>query len=318
MHFRKSRPRRAGWTRPLWLGLCSSVLFPSAAGAQAWLTPSGEGTLAIHHQFVRSDVHLNREGDGTRLLGSETFHVVALEGTYGLTDRVAIEGSVVWLATHWSGPIAHRHGPLDTGVYHGAIQDVRFAARYQLTSRSLAVAPFVAVGVPSHSYETTGHSAFGRNLRELALGVSVGRSLRWLPGSGYAHGSVSYSFSQRVTGVDLSLNHANGDLEVGSSIGQRLGVRGFANWQLMRDGLELGDQTEHLHLRPVHDRFARASYLQLGGGATIEVGARATLSVSAFATTSGRNVHAVRAVVTGITWKIGGGFKIRPPAPDPS
>ena len=318
MDVRESGPRRSGWTRPLWLGLYSSVLFPSAAGAQAWLTPSGEGTFAIHHQLVRSDVHLNKEGDGTRALGSETYHVVAVEGTYGLTDRVAIEGSVVWLATRWSGPIALRHGPLDTGIYHGAIQDVRFAARYQLTSGPLAVAPFVAVGVPSHSYETTGHSAFGRNLRELALGVSVGRSLRWLPGSGYAHGGISYSFSQRASGVDLSLNHANGDFEVGSSIGQRLGVRGFANWQMMWDGLQLGPQTDHLHLMTIHDRFARASYLQLGGGATIDVGGRATLSVSAFATTSGRNVHAVRAVVTGITWKIGGGFKIRPPAADPS
>ena len=215
-------------------------------------------------------------------------------------------------------PVALRHGPLDTGTYHAAIQDVRVATRYQLTSGSLAVAPFVAVTVPSHSYETTGHSAFGRNLRGLALGVSVGRSLRWLPGSGYAHSSVSYSFSQRVTGVDLSLNDANGDLEVGSSIGQRVGVRGFANWQVMWAGLQLGPQTDHLHLVTIHDRLARASYLQLGGGATIDVGARARLSVSAFATASGRNVHAVRAVVTGITWRMGGGFKIRPPASDPS
>jgi hypothetical protein len=287
----------------------ASLLSPTTVVAQAWVVPPGEGSVAVYYQFVRSDVHLNREGNGNRALGSETFHVVALEGVYGLTDRFAVEGSVAWLATKWTGDKDHRHGPVDTGIYHGAVQDLRVVLRYQLIGGQVAVAPFVAVGVPSHAYETRGHSAFGRQLSELQMGLSVGKRARH---GAYAHGSFAYSISEGVDGVDLDLDHLNGDVEIGSSLARRVVVRGFATWQVMRDGLQLGQQTEHLELTPVHDRFARASYLQLGGGAIVDVGERTALSVSAFRTASGRNVHDVFAIVSSVTWRFGGGFKIEP------
>ena len=297
--------------RVAWLAVLSSALFPAAAGAQAWVTPPGEGTVAIQHQYVTSNVHLNKTGGHDRL-GSETFHVVSLEGTYGVRERLAIEGSLVWAATQWSGPIASRHGPLDTGIFHGAFQDLRIAARYQLAGGSTAVTTFVGAAIPSHAYETRGHSAFGRRLRELELGVSVGRGVPWLPGNGYAHGSGSYAFSQRVTGTDFNLGHANGDFEVGTSVGRRIGVKGFGTWQVMHGGLRLPVETRFAYLREIHDRLARSSYVKLGGGATFDLGSRATLGISAFTTVRGRNIHAVRALVTGLTWSFGGGFKIRP------
>ena len=264
------------------------------------------------HHYVRSDVHLNKEGLGTRSLGSETFHVVALDGTYGLRDRLAVEAGVVWLATKWTGPAHEQHGPVDTGSYHTAFQDLRVALRYQLTTGVVAIAPFVAIKLPTHDYETRGHSAFGRNLREVEAGVSIGRSLA---GHGYVYAGVSYARSEKVTGVDLTLDHLNGDIEVGHRAGRRVNLRGFSKWQVMWDGLQLGPLTEHLELSPVHDRFARASYVQLGGGAAVDFGSRATWSIDAFATTGGRNVHAVYAVVTGISWRFGGGFKVLPTSP---
>ena len=264
---------------------------------------------------MRSDVHLNKEGLGTRALGSETFHVVALDGTYGLTDHLAVEAGGIWLATKWTGPAHESHGPLDTGRYHRAVQDLRVAVRYQLAGGDLAVAPFVAVKIPSHDYETRGHSAFGRNLRELEIGVSIGRSMA---NHGYVQAGLSYARSEQVEGVDLDLSHANGDVEVGHRAWSGVQLRGFAKWQLMWDGLQLGPLADHFELSPVHDRFARSSYVQLGGGASIALGRRTTLSIDAFATTGGRNVHAVHAVVTGLSWTFGGGFKVLPATRPPS
>ena len=261
---------------------------------------------------MRSDVHLNREGLGTRALGSETFHVVSLDGTYGLRERLAVEAGVVWLATKWTGPEQDRHGPLDTGVYHATFQDFRVALRYQLTRGPVAIAPFLAINLPTHDYETRGHSAFGRNLRELQAGVSVGRRLA---GHGYVYAGVSYAWSAKVKGVELDLDHLNGDVEIGHRAGRRVNLRGFSKWQVMWDGLQLGPLTEHVHLSPVHDRFARASYVQLGGGAALDLNGRTTLSIDAFVTNGGRNVHAVYALVTGVSWTFGGGFRVIPSRP---
>ena len=296
------------------LATALTILFPAAGSAQPWLPPAGEGSFSVTHHYVQSDIHLNKEGLGTRALGSETFHVVAFEGLYGFRDRLALEAGVVWLATKWTGPEHERHGPLDTGIYHATFQDLRVAVRYELGRGETGITPFLAVNLPTHDYETRGHSAFGRNLREVQAGVSVGRSLA---GHGYMFAGVSYAWSEKVTGVDLDLDHLNGDVEIGHRAGRRVSFRGFSKWQVMWDGLQLGPLTEHIELSPVHDRFARASYVQLGGGAAIDLNSRATLSVDAFFTSWGRNVHAVHAVVTSVSWSFGGGFRVIP-APPPS
>jgi hypothetical protein len=88
----------------------------------------------------------------------------------------------------------------------------------------------------------------------------------------------------------------------------RLIVRTFGNWQIMRDGLQLPPTDEEL--KPIHDRLARASYLNAGAAATLALKPDLDLTLSGFGTVSGRNFHAVRVLVTGLTWKFGGAFKI--------
>ena len=126
------------------------------------------------------------------------------------------------------------------------------------------------------------------------------------------HTTVSYTFAERVRGVDLDLDRINGDFDVGTHVGRRIDVRGFAAWQVMRDGLRLGPQEGHPELTLTHDRFARASFLQAGGGLSVGLRRNLDLTLSGFATVSGRNVHAVRAIVSGLTWKFGGNFKVVP------
>jgi hypothetical protein len=294
--------------------LALALLFaPMSLWAQAWTTPRGESNFGLFYQYTQSDTHINREGKSRTDLGNERIHSLVVVGSYGLSERFSIEGSLVSMATSWTGDQADRHGPLDTGSYHGAVQDFRGALLYQLTSGKIAVAPFVAVIIPSNDYETRGHSAFGRQLSALQLGATAGgfagRSAYWQVGA-------SYSFLEKVEGVDLDLDQINGDLEFGLMVGRRVTIRGFGLWQVMRDGLELGPQTEHLELSPIHDRLARSSYLNLGAGTSIELRPNLDLDISAMVTTTARNFHSLETITTGLVWRSGGDFKVIPASRD--
>jgi len=296
------------------LAALASLVSPVPTGAQAWITPAGEGSVGVFHQFVHSDNHLDFEGQGTTALGTEWFHSLSLDGSYGLRDRIAVDGTVVWLATKWSGgPNPIPHGPLDNGLYHGSFQDARIVLRYQAAVRPLAVAPFVAFVTPTHSYETRGHSAFGRHLKELQLGVAAGREVRLRARPVFVHATASYSFSEAVAGYDLDLDHINGDFALSVPLVSGVSITGLGSWQMMRDGLNLPlpDQDRE-EFGQDHDRLARASFLNTGLRVSIAVTDRLDLTVSGVVTAVGRNVHAVRAVTTGMSWNFGGGFKIAP------
>jgi hypothetical protein len=301
------------------LMVLGSLLSSQPAGAQAWITPAGEGSIGVFHQLVHSDNHLNFEGRGTTELGTEWFHTVSLDVSYGLRDRLALDGTLVWMATKWSPASTPRpHGTIDDGSYHSAFQDARIVLRYQALLQPLALAPFVAFGAPTNSYETRGHSAFGRALKELQMGVAAGRAIRARTGLVYLHGSASYAISEAVSGYDFDLDHINGDFAVSIPAGSRVSVTGFGSWQVMRDGLNLPlpphDREEFME---DHDRLARASFLNTGLRATVAVTDRLDLTVSGVVTAFGRNVHAVRAITTGLSWNFGGGFKIAPPSGHP-
>ncbi len=300
------------------IALVVCVIWPRPATAQAWIPPAGEGSVNLVHQFARSDEHINRDGVGTRALGTSSLHSVFAEVSYGVGRRIAVDGSLVWLATKWTGdaarfPPSRPHGPLDDGTYHSTFQDARVAVRYQLALRPVAISPFVAFGGPTRAYETRGHSAFGRARKELQAGVSAGRDFRAKGGVGYLHAGASYTVSRRIEAVPLDLDHINGDFEAVVPASSRVNVRGFGSWQVMRDGLKLGPQTDHNELRDIHDRLARVSYVQGGLGATIALRPDVDLGISGFVTAAARNAHGLRALVTGLTWKFGGQFKIDPP-----
>lgn len=278
---------------------------PAPAGAQAWVPPAGEGSVAVVHHFLYSGTHLDRFGTPNTGLGSERLHVVSVEGEYGIANRLAVDGSLAWIATRWAGPEGKEHGPLDTGIYHGAVQDLRLGVRYQVATRGMAVTPYVALVVPTHAYETRGHSAFGRDLHELHAGVGAERDFALFGRGAYVHASAEYGLAERAPDAPFNLNRSNGTFELGYSASTRIAVRGLGIWQLMRDGLLTPlpvDSPYHEN----HDRLTRASYLQLGGGATVSLTRRVDLVVTAFTTVRGTNLHSMTGVITGMSWRFGG------------
>ena len=302
------------------LAAVGALLCPRPVAAQAWITPPGEGSVGLFHQFVYSDSHLDHDGQGTLKLGTEWFHTLSLDASYGLRDRLAVDGTVVWMTTKWSpGATGTPHGTIDDGSYHSSFQDARVVLRYQAALRPAALAPFLAFGAPTNSYETRGHSAFGRSLKELQMGVAAGRAIRAKTGLVYLHGSASYSISEAVAGYPFDLDHINGDFAVSIPAGPRVSLTGLGSWQVMRDGLDLPFKTDHDRevFGEDHDRLARASFLNTGLRASVGITDRLDLTVSGVVTVFGRNVHEVRAITTGLSWNFGGGFRIAPPSGRP-
>ena len=286
------------------LGTALAVLTVcSTASAQAWLPPPREGSVTMAMQLLTAD-HLDRKGDFLdRGRVSSATLVTGLE--YGVTELFSIDAKVAFVAAKHEG--ADRlHGPLDTGIYHGAVQDARLALGLQVpTHRSLALAPYVAVILPTHDYETRGHSAPGRHLRALQLGAWIGRDLDAVLPNVHVQGHYAFSFVERVGG--MSINRSNLDVEAGYAPASFLTITVATGLQRTHGGLEFPlPRDEHYdEVFPFHDRVAKDNRLSMSGGATVAVGSALSLYGTVIWTLWGQNTHAVKGVTIGASLKFG-------------
>ncbi len=284
--------------------LLSPPLASTVSAQSSWLPPQGQGSVAVSFQGLDSPTHLDRHGDelprgrvtsGTMLFGVD----------YGLTHLLSIDAKVALVAARHTGADSG-HGPLDTGIYHGSLQDARFAVALQVpTDSSLAIAPYAGVILPTRDYETGGHSAPGRHLRTVQIGTWIGRDLDpWLPNA-HVQGHYAFSFVERVEG--MSINRSNVDLEAGYSVGRRITATVASSLQLTHGGVYVPlPRDEHYDtVLPFHDRVTRDNRLLMSAGATVSLG-RATLAYASVVwTVWGRNTHAIRGIIAGTTWTFG-------------
>jgi hypothetical protein len=200
---------------------------------------------------------------------------------------------------------------IDTGAYHSTLQDLRFDVRYNAYKGFLVVTPFAGTIAPSRDYQYFGHSAAGRDLRELQVGTYVATRLdRVLPGT-FVQGRYSYGFVERV--MNVSHNRSNMDLEVGYFLRPSLRVFGMGAGQITHGGLDfptnfrdIATPEQCLH----HDQIARDNFLNLGGGAAYALSDSVDLFASAMHMVTGRNGHALQLGTTfGLTYSFARGAR---------
>jgi hypothetical protein len=285
---------------------CLHLALPITACAQAWLPGQGEGRVTLTYQNLHVRYHRNYLGQRTDQ-GPIRTHSSLMSFEYGLTNNLAIDADVAHVASKFEGLITNPpHGPADTGAYHPTFQDARITLRYNARNTPFVLTPFVGVVFPTHDYETRGHSAPGRGLRELQMGVNVGRDLEGvLPGS-YVHLRYSYAVVERVE--EFNLNRSNAEGEFGYLATPRLSLRFLAAWQRTHGGLEVPKDSDHPHFHDIHDQATRANFVRLGGGATFSVTRSLDLHADYIRTVAGRNTHAPRGIALGISWRFSRGF----------
>ena len=187
---------------------------PAAAGAQsAWLPLKGEASVSLTFQSLDYRGHFVEDGTKQEGLLPSRAQLGIMELEYALTDRLALNASLPYIASStpvpWTiqsivdihdlydqDPADQPGAPpsLDTGNYNATFQDFVFLVRYNLLERWLTVTPVIGATVPSHDYRTTGEAAPGLNRLALHTGVNVGRLLDPLAPNAYVHAHFSYSF----------------------------------------------------------------------------------------------------------------------------
>src|SRR4029453_5554148 len=101
---------------------------------------------------------------------------VVFDVTYGVTEKIAVDVSLPFIASKYDGPQPHPTA-LDDGAFPGALQDLRVAVRYSLRAGRFAVTPYIGSILPSHNYEYYAHAAPGRRVAEVQVGAYVGKLL---------------------------------------------------------------------------------------------------------------------------------------------
>jgi hypothetical protein len=296
-------PTRASCALVLQFGLIMSVQ------AQAWLPPKGDGQIAVTYQNIYVRDHFNYEGKRFDS-GPIRTNTVVTTFEYGLTNKLALDAELTHVSSKYEGFVGLvPHGPVDTGFYHPAFQDVRVGVRYNILNGPIVVTPFVATIIPTHHYETRGHSAVGRRLHELQVGVNLGRDLEGIIPKTYVQGRYFYSI---VEGVEqFNLNRSNADWEFGYFASDRLSLRFTGAWQKTYDGVRIRLDANLPHYHDIHDQAAKSNFIRVGGGFSFSLTKSFDLNGDFGNTAAGSNTHAARGISVGFSWRFSrGGFKV--------
>lgn len=299
----------SGLVRSTLVGCILLIAGASPADAQAWLPLTGEGQITITYEYIYVRDHFDYTGKKFDA-GPIRTNTVVTTLEYGLTNKLTLDSELTHVTSKYEGYVGPvPHGPPDTGFYHPTFQDLRIGVRYNILSRKIVVTPFIAGVIPTHHYETRGHTAVGRDVRELQFGANVGKDLEGIIPKTYVQGRYAYTVAQRVEG--LNLNRSYGDWEFGYFLKDRLSLRFTGSWQHSYGGIRIPLDSNLPDYHELHDRAAKSNYIRFGGGLSVSLNRSMDLHVDFGNTPMGANTHAARGLSLGLSYRFSrGGFRV--------
>lgn len=285
------------------------LLTPSLGFAQAWVPPKREGFLTLTVQSLDAGDHLFASpivggvdfGSKRVDLGRVEGQVLVLDGDFGITDKLAVNATLVHVTARYTeggrsheGGLAHQDLPIDDGNWHSSLQDARVSLRYMQAKGAWVFTPSAAIVVPLRNYVTLGHAAPGRGLNELQMGIDVGRILfKSRRPRAYFQGAYRYAFIEKVG--DKRLERANLLLELGYLAHPRLTIRGFGDWRTSHHNIG----TSGFHH---HDQLSPSEWLRAGVGLSTPLGNGFDSFASVAQTLEGEDTMDATTISFGITW----------------
>ncbi len=283
-------------------------LLPATVSAQAWLPGKGAFNTTLLYNNVLNKQHWLPNGD-TIDVGHTRSETLAFLANYGITDRLMVSGSLPYVTTEFYGTNSHGGQPgfpADDGDAHSSFTDLRVGLHYQALERPFALAPFVAYVLPISDYSVRGHAAQGRDLEELILGFSAGKSLDPWVARSYAQLRYSYGFVEELQGV--SNDRSNLNLELGTFLTPRWNVSLYGAKQWSHGGIDVPVPPSSPYFL-IHDQIAGEEFFNAGVGS----GYQLTPEITAFGMYmygfSGKNGHRMNQGVT-----VGFSYGFRPRA----
>lgn len=279
---------------------------PSPTQGQAWVPEKGHLSMSIFYEYSDVGNHLFSEdlifqginfGKEVDELGDIKSHSVHLNLDYGLSNKLAVTASIPMVTSRYDGTIPDNPA-VDDGTFHGGIQDFRLGIRYMSLVTPLVVTPSVSVVLPSHNYETLGHVSIGRNLKELHVGLYLGKLLAFVSDNLYAQAGYNFTYTEAHDG--LRANRSNVGLTFGYFVSPALSITTNMAYQKTHTGIVWG-RGEGFQ---AHDRFAKATHLRLGGSLSLEVTEALNLYIGYGRTLWGENSHDIQSISLGTTWSL--------------
>ncbi|MFN2533101.1 MAG: hypothetical protein ABR555_17590 [Pyrinomonadaceae bacterium] len=277
--------------------------------AQAWVPLRGDGQVTVTYENIYVRDHFDYTGKKFDA-GPIRTNTVVTTFEYGLTNKLTLDSELTHVTSKYEGFVGPvPHGPPDTGFYHPTFQDARIGVRYNVLSKTLVVTPFIATVIPTHHYETRGHTAVGRDLHELQIGINVGRDLESFIPRTYVEARYYYSISERVE--QLNLNRSNADWEFGYFASPRFSLRFTGAWQHSYGGIRIPLDSGIPDYHELHDRTAKSGFVRFGGGVSFSFTKSMDLHADLVNTPIGTNTHAARGLSLGISWRFSRrGFRV--------
>jgi len=282
------------------------------AAAQSWAPREGTGDVTFVTQVID---HVGRVFGDLRIDCCGTTNVgVGVDVNYGVSRRWSVSAGLPFVFAKYRGE--GFTGPVSWVPYssadschcvHGALQDVRFGAHYNLLRlrRSFSLMGSAALLIPTHNYEYVGEAVVGFGLREADFSVDAGQRLDSLVPGLSVDGHYGYTVSQRP----LAIKHDRSNARFNARYGLTDRLAGYAVVALQRThgGLRFPEDVAPFPER-YHEfhRLLQDNYFEAGAGVSYAWGDW-DLSFSAIKTVSGTNTHNVHVytMTAGRAFRIG-------------
>ena len=301
--------------RSKWVAVLFTLVFVTAAPVMA---DAGDAAIRIEYQYIRTGEFDTSFGNLD--VGHTDAHVYMLSGSYSITDKITVYGSLPWIQKRHRGALPHNprvdfqnYEPpdlrlIDDGSYHSAWQDLFVGVEYLARDERLQLSPFIAYGVPTNDYPFYGHAAVGRNLWHVPVGVAW--SFTPYFDDWYLEGDVAYVFTEKTLGHDVS--HWLVNLKAGYYITPRFAPKIFASMKHGTKGLDWPDDFDLSNLDTAefyfHDRTIKHNWINAGFGFDWIVNEDWVVNGTWFKMVKPEQVNLVdRAWTLGITRYFGGG-----------
>ena len=271
------------------------LLVPAVLQAQ-WIPPKGEGSLSFEYQRfgmsrnIMPDIQYVRWPDDFDRNEADTIvegNILVMSVDYGLHERLGLNVTVPFVHSEFiDSPFIYTSGANADDEPNKDFQDLGVTFTHLTLTDPVLVTTSLGATWPLTDYDTHGHAAVGRKLKNLRAGVGVARRLNPLLGDFMIQANYTFSYSERLS--DFRPNRSTGFVSLTYFPPMpSLTLSAFYNHEITHDGLAWGalewntnfDEYWHIHDRVVDERFA-----QLGGVVSYAVNHQLGVYLGAFTT----------------------------------
>jgi hypothetical protein len=261
----------------------------------------GEGSISFGLHASRGDGTFSTDGVPFPA-GDVDTRAVLLGLSYRFAERWTAEARLPYVRRRHTGFLSHdpallqppRLGlpTIDSGDWHGGLQDFGFTLRYDAIDEFMLVRPFVGVSIPMRNYPFFGNSAIGTRLHRAQLGVELVRPIGlsdfyWR--LQYAYEIIERSYERINTNAHLT------EVELGWYAGPRWRLRGFVSDRAGKGLPADADFGRRTNLRwYYHDQNSEHSATVAGLGVEYALSDRWSVSAVTLRLIEGKAVHRIR------------------------